>query len=362
MGLDVHAADWGANNAIENNFVPSHQLNVDVKEPEPEEERGRKATRDDLEDYNPAQAAQESSLEDFVEEQLTNLKHKRGASLTPNTRNRAVENFSNQYVMLRQFYVNQQVLNPGFEEFEHLASLSLDELKQFRLNEWDPKGTLSGEELTKAEKVIENEHQIRQLQTADLGVGLIAGIAGARGVARVAGARIGGAARAVEPNTPINQNHIAAVEVDVKTNNQAGKGLVNNDILEKGVEKPNRVRPINNRKPINADYANQVYPLEKLPLELRQKYPHSVPFTGTGHPDFARYALKKVEINVTGNNHIDFPLADKAAGFSSRPAGYTWHHHHDGKGMYLVPKDIHKAVRHTGGVAAVKQTKKPNLK
>lgn len=51
-----------------------------------------------------------------------------------------------------------------------------------------------------------------------------------------------------------------------------------------------RVRPINNRKPINSEHANGVYPLEKLPEELRRKYPHSVPFTGTGHPDFSRYA------------------------------------------------------------------------
>ena len=50
----------------------------------------------------------------------------------------------------------------------------------------------------------------------------------------------------------------------------------------------------------------------------------------------------------------NFALADKAAGFKERPANYTWHHHHDGKTMLLVPRDIHDAVKHTGGVAIVK--------
>ena len=117
-----------------------------------------------------------------------------------------------------------------------------------------------------------------------------------------------------------------------------------------------RVKPINNRQPINAEFAGQVYPLEKLPVELRQKYPHSVPFTGTGHPDFSRYAEKKVKIKMTGQDS-DFRLADKAAGFSKRPSGYVWHHHHDGESMYLVPQDIHDAVRHTGGVAITKGKK-----
>jgi hypothetical protein len=115
-----------------------------------------------------------------------------------------------------------------------------------------------------------------------------------------------------------------------------------------------RVRKINNRMPINAEYAGKVYPLEKFPKEIRNKYPHSVPFIGTGHPDFSRYATKKVEIEMTGKE-IDFTRADRAAGFKKRPENYTWHHHHDGKSMYLVPTDIHEAVRHTGGRAIIKQ-------
>ena len=67
-----------------------------------------------------------------------------------------------------------------------------------------------------------------------------------------------------------------------------------------------------------------------------------------------RNYLKKGQIDVTGKHNVDFLSADKAAGFKKRPQDYTWHHHHDGKTMELVPKDIHKAVRHTGGVAKTK--------
>ena len=59
---------------------------------------------------------------------------------------------------------------------------------------------------------------------------------------------------------------------------------------------------------------------------------------------------------MTGKK-IDFSLADKAAGFTKRPENYTWHHHHNGKSMYLIPTDIHDAVKHTGGVAITKMNK-----
>jgi hypothetical protein len=39
------------------------------------------------------------------------------------------------------------------------------------------------------------------------------------------------------------------------------------------------------------------------------------------------------------------PLSNKT------PDGYTWHHHQVGKTMQLVPKNLHKEVKHTGGAA-----------
>src|SRR5690606_24089024 len=91
----------------------------------------------------------------------------------------------------------------------------------------------------------------------------------------------------------------------------------------RALTKTPRVKLINNRMPINGAYAAKVYPIEKLPVELRQKYPHSVPFTGTGHPDFSRYAVKKVEINMTGNQYLDRKQANKISGYQKTPKGYT---------------------------------------
>jgi hypothetical protein len=123
-----------------------------------------------------------------------------------------------------------------------------------------------------------------------------------------------------------------------------------------------RVRPINNQRPLNHEYAGKIYPLESLPKKLRQKYPHSVPFTGTGHPDFSRYTIKKVDINMTGKRRTDNALANQAAGFPETPLGYTWHHHENGKTMLLVPRDLHNAVAHTGGVAIMKNKGNKNGK
>ena len=84
---------------------------------------------------------------------------------------------------------------------------------------------------------------------------------------------------------------------------------------------------------------------------IRGKYPHGVPFTQQGFPDFARYRISRVEITLTGSRSADFKAANQAAGFSRTPKGYTWHHHHEAGVMELVPTDLHDAVRHTGGVA-----------
>jgi hypothetical protein len=94
--------------------------------------------------------------------------------------------------------------------------------------------------------------------------------------------------------------------------------------------------------------------MNKRPEDIRGKYPHSVPFTGTGHPDFSRYATKKVEIRMTGTRRLDTKRANQSVGYKKIPEGYTWHHHQDGKTMQLVPKELHDVVLHTGGVAVIK--------
>ncbi len=117
-----------------------------------------------------------------------------------------------------------------------------------------------------------------------------------------------------------------------------------------------RVRAINGRMPMNSDYAGKVY-FEKLPQDLKIKYPHGVPFNGSGQPDFTRYAAKKVQINMTGNNAIDFSRANQLSGYKKTPDGFTWHHHEDTSSMMMIPKDLHRAINHTGGVAVMKGLK-----
>ncbi|MEP3603260.1 MAG: HNH endonuclease [Stappiaceae bacterium] len=125
----------------------------------------------------------------------------------------------------------------------------------------------------------------------------------------------------------------------------------------KAARSASRVRRVGLRRPINYRFANQVYPLKKLNKELRRKYPHSVPFNGAGFPDFSRYSIKNVRIDLGNSRGVDFARADKAAGYgrgNPRPDDYTWHHHEDVGYMQLVPEDIHEAVRHTGGIATDK--------
>jgi A nuclease of the HNH/ENDO VII superfamily with conserved WHH len=116
--------------------------------------------------------------------------------------------------------------------------------------------------------------------------------------------------------------------------------------------RPSTVEMVNGRYPINSHYANQKFPLEKLPPEIRVKYPNSVRFDETGFPDFSPYAEKTVKITYSGDRATDFKLANEAANLKRTPEGMTWHHHQDGKTMQLVPTDLHNAVKHTGGVAA----------
>jgi RHS repeat-associated protein len=113
---------------------------------------------------------------------------------------------------------------------------------------------------------------------------------------------------------------------------------------------------VNGRLPINHSYAGQTY---KLSGDLGNKYPKGVQFDEQGFPNFSAYSKSSVQISVTGKHNIDFQRANQAAGYSKTPDGYTWHHHQDGKTMQLVPKDLHKEVRHTGG-AATKRGKERN--
>lgn len=94
----------------------------------------------------------------------------------------------------------------------------------------------------------------------------------------------------------------------------------------------------------NADWANKV-----KTVSIEGKYPGGVPFDAQGFPDFSAYAIKTVRIQMQGNYTTDFIEANRAAGYSETPQGYTWHHHQDRATMMLIPSDLHGDVRHAGG-------------
>ena len=123
----------------------------------------------------------------------------------------------------------------------------------------------------------------------------------------------------------------------------AGDGLINGtkNVIEMVASK-SKIRKVGGRKPINSKYAGKVHP-------------SGVRFKDTGFPDFTPYAKAQVEITgLTGNYAKDAAMANKAAGFPRTPDGFVWHHVEDAITMQLIPKDLHDAVRHTGGAAEIR--------
>ena len=129
---------------------------------------------------------------------------------------------------------------------------------------------------------------------------------------------------------------------------------------------PDTVEKVNNRRPINGYYAGQKYPVELLPEDLQTKYPESVYFDESGFARFEPYTyvdengrIYKVELDefIPNRPDIDERKANEIMGIKNLHEDYTWHHLEDGKTMIAIPKDIHKAVKHTGGVAKNKEIK-----
>ncbi|WP_196480995.1 hemagglutinin repeat-containing protein [Burkholderia territorii] len=117
----------------------------------------------------------------------------------------------------------------------------------------------------------------------------------------------------------------------------------------------NGLPKINGRYPINSKYADQQFPMDKLPPEIQQKYPQGVKFNSQGFPDFSPYAKAKVNVQgLTGDYRTDEAISNKKVGLSETPDGYVWHHVENAQTMLLIPQDLHNAVRHTGGSAILK--------
>jgi hypothetical protein len=107
---------------------------------------------------------------------------------------------------------------------------------------------------------------------------------------------------------------------------------------------------------------------EKLLLfeNLAKKYPEGVKFTSSGFPYFLPYKIKLPngknavqKIQTTGNRSADFTKADELAGITEEMRTlnrWTWHHVEDMETMILVPRDLHDAVRHSGGISVYKKS------
>jgi uncharacterized membrane protein YgcG len=82
---------------------------------------------------------------------------------------------------------------------------------------------------------------------------------------------------------------------------------------------------------------------------------NAVTYNNSGYPDFSPYAEAEVKVDgLKGTIPPDDKLANQAAGLSSTPEGYTWHHVEDGETMQLVPTDIHSTFPHTGGASMIR--------
>ncbi len=58
---------------------------------------------------------------------------------------------------------------------------------------------------------------------------------------------------------------------------------------------------------------------------------------------------------MTGSYSGDFAAANKAAGFSSTPEGFTWQHTETQGELQLINSEAHSAAKHSGGVQAYKE-------
>ena len=106
-------------------------------------------------------------------------------------------------------------------------------------------------------------------------------------------------------------------------------------------------------KIMNKKYANKFF---KLSGNLSKKYGKGIKFNKYGFPDFSKYAKHTTKIKgLTGNYAKDAALANAKVGLKKVPRGFTWHHVEDGVTMMLIPSELHKVVRHTGGASLIRK-------
>lgn len=123
-------------------------------------------------------------------------------------------------------------------------------------------------------------------------------------------------------------------------------------------EKAAKAEPVAGRLPSNHELAGELIPDNMLPKRYRGK---GLRFKETGYPDFMPVAKelsngkKIVKIEYQGSRAADFDLANSMFKWNETPVGYIWHHVEDGTSLMLIPADLHRLVRHTGGVATARE-------
>ena len=153
------------------------------------------------------------------------------------------------------------------------------------------------------------------------------------------------------------------VAVNAADGSAAGKLVLKQVKLK--VDLLDSVQKVGSHFPRNAAYAGKTFHMSEVSDAIKQKhpnlhvdYPNGVKFDEKGFPRFEPYAIKEVEIKLTGKHSKDVEAANRIAGYTDTPKGYLWHHHEDAKTMQLVPTHLHNAVAHTGGVATNKHNHK----
>jgi hypothetical protein len=129
--------------------------------------------------------------------------------------------------------------------------------------------------------------------------------------------------------------------------------------IEAGLARARKV--IGRERWSNSTMAGKVY-FDRLSDDLKGRYPDGVRFSYEGFPIFDPHATKTVTLKegFGPSRTSDFKKANQISGLSKTPDGYTWHHKEDGHTLLLVDKDLHRDVRHWGGVSISKALGKWN--
>ena len=82
----------------------------------------------------------------------------------------------------------------------------------------------------------------------------------------------------------------------------------------------------------------------------------SIKYSADGVPNFKPHSVAETQLpNGFTSRGADFRAANNATGYSQHgsrsPPGHTWHHTNDGKTMQLIPRQLHRQFRHSGGFA-----------